>query len=45
MKEFSVRFDLSDSEFNTALRLVAGALCSLAEKDVDAAEDFKVCVT
>ncbi len=45
MKEFCVSFDLEHSEFNTALRLVAGAFCSLAEKDVDAAEDFKVCVT
>ena len=45
MKDLSVKFDLADSEFFTALRLVAGALCSVAEKDVDAAEDFKVCVT
>lgn len=45
MKEFCVSFDLEHSEFNTALRLVAGAFCSLAEKDVDAAEDFKVCIT
>ena len=45
MKELSVKFNLADSEFYTALRLVAGALCSIADKDVDAAEDFKVCVT
>lgn len=45
MKELSVKFDLSDSEFYTALRLVAGAFCSIGEKDVDCAEDFKVCVT
>ena len=45
MKQFSVRVDLSDSEFYTALRLVAGAFCSIAEKDVDTTEDFKVCVT
>ena len=45
MKQFSVSFDLSDSEFYTALRLVAGAFCSIAEKDVDTTEDFKVCVT
>ena len=45
MKDLSVKFDLADSEFFTALRLVASALCSVAEKDVDAAEDFKVCVT
>lgn len=45
MKDLSVRFDLENSQFFTALRLVAGAFCSLAERDVDAAEDFKVCVT
>ncbi len=45
MKDLSVKFDLENSEYFTALRLVAGAVCSLAERDVDAAEDFKVCVT
>ncbi len=45
MKDLSVKFNLADGEFFTALRLVAGALCSVAERDVDAAEDFKVCVT
>lgn len=45
MKELSVRFELENNEFFTALRLVAGAFCSLAERDIDAAEDFKVCVT
>lgn len=45
MKEFSVKFALSDSEYMTALRLVAGAVCSLHEVDLDTLEDFKVCVT
>lgn len=45
MKDLSVKFDLENSEFYTALRLVAGAFCTIAEKDIDAAEDFKVCVT
>lgn len=45
MKEFFVSFELKNSEFNTALRLVAGAFCTLAERNVDEAEDFKVCVT
>ncbi len=45
MKDLSVKFDLENSEFYTALRLVAGAVCSIAERDIDAAEDFKVCVT
>lgn len=45
MKEFSVKFALADSEYLTALRLVAGALCAASDKDVDSLEDFKVCVT
>lgn len=45
MKTFTVEFYLSDSEYHTALRLVAGAVCSAADVDVDALEDFKVCVT
>ena len=45
MKAFTVEFYLSDSEYLTALRLVAGAICSTADVDVDALEDFKVCVT
>ena len=45
MKAFTVEFYLSDSEYLTALRLVAGAVCSAADIDVDALEDFKVCVT
>lgn len=45
MKEFTVKFHLSDSGYFTALRLVTGAVCSLCDADVDAIEDFKVCVT
>ena len=45
MKKFSVEFNLQDSEYMTALRLVAGAVCSAADADVDMLEDFKVCVT
>lgn len=45
MKEFTVRFHLEDSGYFTALRLVTGAVCSLCDRDVDAIEDFKVCVT
>lgn len=45
MKAFTVEFYLSDSEYLTALRLVAGAVCSSADVDIDALEDFKVCVT
>ena len=45
MKALTVEFYLSDSEYLTALRLVAGAICSAADVDVDALEDFKVCVT
>lgn len=45
MKNFTVEFALCDSEYLTALRLAAGAVCSAADIDVDAIEDFKVCVT
>ena len=45
MKEFEVRFHLCDSEYMTALRLVCGAVGSAHGLDLDALEDFKVCVT
>lgn len=45
MKDFRVNFCLEDSGYMTALRLTVGAVCALAEVDVDAAEDMKVCVT
>lgn len=45
MKTFTVEFYLSDSEYLTALRLVAGAVCTCADVEIDALEDFKVCVT
>lgn len=45
MKNFCVSFSLQDSEYMTALRLAVGAVCAIADVDVDAAEDMKVCVT
>ncbi|MDE6585879.1 MAG: ATP-binding protein [Clostridia bacterium] len=45
MKEFTVKFNLCDSEYMTALRLVCGAVCSVHGLNVDDLEDFKVCVT
>lgn len=45
MNSLTVEFYLKDSEYMTALRLVAGAVCSSADIDVDMLEDFKVCVT
>lgn len=45
MKEITVEFHLEDSAYITALRLVAGAVCSAHDIDLDALEDFKVCVT
>ncbi len=45
MKDITVKFNLADSGYFTALRLVAGAVCSLQDYDVDTIEDFKVCVT
>ena len=45
MKRFKINFCLEDTEYMTALRLVVGGVCSAAELDVDAVEDFKVCIT
>lgn len=45
MKDMCVKFHLCDSAYMTALRLVAGAVCSANDVDVDTLEDFKVCVT
>ncbi len=45
MRQFTVEFHLCDSEYMTALRLVAGAVCSAANANIDVLEDFKVCVT
>lgn len=45
MKPFIVKFRLADSEYMTALRLAVGAVCALADIDVDGVEDMKVCVT
>jgi len=45
VKELTLKFNLADSEYFTALRLVTGAVCSAQEVDIDTLEDFKVCVT
>lgn len=45
MKDFTVSFSLADSEYMTALRLAVGAVCAVADTDIDGAEDMKVCVT
>ena len=44
MNKFSVTLPLT-GEYLTTVRLTTGGLCSLAAFDVDAAEDYKVCVT
>lgn len=44
MDKFTVCLPLSN-EYLTTVRLTTGGICALAEFDVDAAEDFKVCVT
>ena len=44
MKTFTVKFCLADSEFMTAVRLTVGAVCAVADVDVDVTEDMKVCV-
>lgn len=45
MSPFTVKFNLSESKYFTALRLVAGAILSSRVDDLDALDDFKVCVT
>ena len=44
MKNFKISFPL-ESEYFTTVRLTTGGLCALAGFDVDASEDYKVCVT
>ena len=44
MKDFCVQFKLCEDGYFTALRLVAGAVCSVADLDLDLIEDFKLCV-
>lgn len=44
MNKFSVTLPLT-GEYLTTVRLTTGGLCSLAAFDVDATEDYKVCVT
>ena len=44
MEKFSVKLPLT-GEYLTTVRLTTGGLCALAGFDVDATEDYKVCVT
>ena len=44
MEKFVVELSLSNA-YLTTVRLTTGGLCSVAGLDVDAAEDYKVCVT
>ena len=44
MEKFCVTLPLT-GEYLTTVRLTTGGLCSLVGFDVDATEDFKVCVT
>ncbi|MBQ9713802.1 MAG: hypothetical protein IJV83_00595 [Clostridia bacterium] len=44
MEKFSVTMPLT-GEYLTTVRLTTGGLCALVGFDVDAAEDYKVCVT
>lgn len=45
MKDFKLNFSLCDREYLTAVRLVVGAVLACEDADLDATEDFKVCVT
>ena len=44
MEKFLVELPLT-GEYLTTVRLTTGGLCALVGFDVDAAEDYKVCVT
>ena len=44
MEKFSINLPLT-GEYLTTVRLTTGGLCALAGFDVEATEDFKVCVT
>lgn len=44
MDKFFVQLPIS-GDYLTTVRLTTGGLCALADFDVDASEDFKVCVT
>ena len=44
MEKFVVTTPLT-GEYLTTVRLTTGGLCALAQFDVEATEDFKVCVT
>ena len=44
MEKFTVTLPLT-GEYLTTVRLTTGGLCALAGFDVDATEDYKVCVT
>jgi serine/threonine-protein kinase RsbW len=44
MNDFCVELPL-EGEYFTTVRLTTGGLCALAGFDLDATEDFKVCVT
>ena len=44
MEKFLVELSLT-GEYLTTVRLTTGGLCALVGFDVDAAEDYKVCVT
>lgn len=44
MEKFAVSLPLT-GEYLTTVRLTTGGLCAMAGFDVDATEDYKVCVT
>lgn len=44
MEKFCIELPL-ENEYFTTVRLTTGGVCSLSGLDVDASEDYKVCVT
>lgn len=44
-ENFLMRVPLGGADYFTTVRLAVGGICAMAGADLDAAEDFKVCVT
>lgn len=44
-ESFSIYVPLKGADYFTTVRLAVGGICNMAGADIDAGEDFKVCVT
>jgi len=45
VEKFSLYVPLKGADYFTTVRLAVGGICNMAGADIDAVEDFKVCVT